>query len=93
MIALISMFFTIFIAELGDKTQVTTMLFASNGTHKPLTIILTVGLALFCSTLFAVAVGTFAQKYLESIPVKLISGLLFIAMGLYTIIQHYYFQK
>ena len=93
MLALVSMFFTIFIAELGDKTQITTMLFASNGTYKPLAIIITVSLALVCSTLFAVAVGTYAQKYLEHLPVKLISGILFIAIGVYTIIQHYYMQK
>ena len=91
MFALISMFFTILLAELGDKTQVTTMLFAANGQYKPLTIFLVSSFALCASSGFAVLVGVFGQKYLEHIPVKLIAGSIFIIMGAYTIFE--YFKK
>jgi putative Ca2+/H+ antiporter (TMEM165/GDT1 family) len=90
MLSIISIFFTIFFAELGDKTQVTTMLFAANGSYKPLTIFLAVCLALCTSSALAILVGLFAQKYLQYIPVKLISGSIFILMGLYSIYEYFY---
>ena len=89
MLSLISLFFTIFFAELGDKTQITTMLFTSNGSYKPFTIFIVASLALCASTAFAVLAGHFAQKYIQHVPVKLISGIVFVLMGIYTIYSYF----
>ena len=89
MFGLISIFFSIFLAELGDKTQITAMLFASQGGHKPLTILFVSCLALCLSTTIAVSIGYFGQEYIKHIPIKLISGIIFILLGFYNIYEYY----
>lgn len=86
---LIAVFVSIFLAELGDKTQLATVLFASGGEHKPWAIFLAAAAALVCSTAIAVLLGTFAAKYLAVIPLKLIAGLGFIAIGGWTLLDHF----
>lgn len=87
--ALIVMFAAVFLAELGDKTQLATVLFASNGRHSPLTVFLVAGGALLASTALAVLLGSMAERWLTMIPLKLIAGLGFIAIGVWTVWSHY----
>lgn len=87
--ALIVMFAAVFLAELGDKTQLATVLFASNGRHNPLTVFLVAGGALLASTALAVLLGSMAERWLTMIPLKLIAGLGFIAIGVWTVWSHY----
>lgn len=86
---LIPIFVTVFLAELGDKTQLATVLFASDGTRSPIAVFLAASLALTASTAVAVLFGAFAAKYMEMIPLKLIAGLGFVAIGLWTVMEHY----
>lgn len=60
-----SIFIFIFVAELGDKTQITTTGLAS--TYSIFIVWLGASLALFCSTLLAVYVGA---RWLANIPIK-----------------------
>lgn len=89
MSSLIAVFLSVFLAELGDKTQLATVLFASGGEHKPWQVFLAAACALTLSTAIAVLLGTFAAKYLAAIPLKLIAGLGFIAIGGWTLMDHF----
>jgi len=88
---LLVIFSTVFLAELGDKTQLATLLFASDAKNQasPLSVFLAAAGALVLSTAIAVALGTMAERYLTMIPLKLIAGLGFIAIGVWTVAAHF----
>ena len=82
MSAFFTIFITVFLAELGDKTQLATMLFATeDGGKNPWMIFAASALALTLSSAIAVLVGAFAAKYLTMIPLKLIAGMGFVVIG------------
>lgn len=87
--AIITIFFTVFFAELGDKTQLATVLFATDKQLSPWLIFLAAAGALVASTAIAVALGTMAERYLTMIPLKLIAGIGFIAIGAWTVWGHF----
>lgn len=89
MLKLASIFLAVFLAELGDKTQLATVLFATDKEHSPLVVFLAAAGALTLSTALAVALGTYGAKYLEAIPLKLIAGIGFVAIGLWTLADHF----
>lgn len=84
-----AIFITVFLAELGDKTQLATMLFATEGQHKPWVVFAAASLALIASTAIAVLLGTFAEKHLATLPLKLIAGTGFMLVGGWTIMEHF----
>jgi len=86
---LMTMFFTIFVAELGDKTQLATLLFASERKIAPLTVFLTAASALVIGTAIAVLLGTTASRYLSAVPLKLVAGIGFVLIGAWTITQYF----
>jgi putative Ca2+/H+ antiporter (TMEM165/GDT1 family) len=86
---LMTMFFTIFVAELGDKTQLATLLFASEKKVSPLTVFLTAASALVIGTAIAVLLGTAASRYMTAVPLKLIAGIGFVLIGAWTITQYF----
>lgn len=45
--------------------------------------------ALVASTAIAVALGTMAERYLAMIPLKLIAGVGFVAIGLWTLADYF----
>jgi len=89
MLKLFAVFSAVFLAELGDKTQLATLLFASEGEHHPVAVFFAAAGALVLSTALAVLVGTLASKYLEAIPLKLIAGSGFILLGCWTVFEHF----
>jgi putative Ca2+/H+ antiporter (TMEM165/GDT1 family) len=86
---LMTMFFTIFIAELGDKTQIATVLFASEGKAPPIFVFAASASALALGAAVSVVVGTMASRYLEGVPLKLIAGIGFIVIGGWSIFDYY----
>ena len=82
-------FATVFLAELGDKTQLATLLFAAERNTSPLLVFLAAAGALVLSSALAVALGVGAERYLSALPLKLIAGLGFIAIGLWTLWGHF----
>lgn len=86
---LIAVFLSVFLAELGDKTQLATLLFASGGEHKPWQVFLAAAAALTLSTAIAVLLGAFATKYLAVVPLKLIAGLGFLLIGGWTLADYF----
>jgi putative Ca2+/H+ antiporter (TMEM165/GDT1 family) len=86
---LLAMFFTIFIAEFGDKTQFATMLFASERKASPLIVFAASGGALLLSAAVATFLGTVASRYLAAVPLKLIAGIGFIIIGTISVVQYF----
>lgn len=89
LLKLASVFAAVFLAELGDKTQLATLLFASDRSLHPLHVFAAAAAALVVATALAVLVGSVASRYLEMIPLKLIAGIGFIAIGLWTLAEHF----
>ena len=78
----ITTFTTIFIAELGDKTQIATlMLSAESG--KPIIVFLGSSLALISSSLVGVLIGKWLSKNVSPSKFSLSTGILMITISLY----------
>ncbi|MDC7127258.1 MAG: TMEM165/GDT1 family protein [Spirochaetales bacterium] len=78
---IISTFFVIFLAELGDKTQFAAMA-ASAGCNKPVSILIGSVLALSLSSVIAVAAGSLIGNLIPARYIKIAAGVLFIVFGL-----------
>ncbi|KAA5803409.1 UPF0016 family protein [Alkalicaulis satelles] len=89
MTPLFVIFITVFLAELGDKTQLATVLFAADGRHHPALVFAAASAALVLSAGLAVLLGMAAERWLTMIPLKLIAGLGFIAIGAWTVWEHF----
>jgi len=89
MLKLASIFAVVFLAELGDKTQLATLLFASDREQNPVLVFAAAASALVLSTAIAVLVGSQAARYLEMVPLKLIAGLGFVVLGGWTLVEHF----
>lgn len=87
--AFFSIFAAVFLAELGDKTQLATVLFASDGKTSPWLVFVAAAGALVASTAVAVALGVAAERYLSGVPLKLIAGIGFIVIGMWTVAEHF----
>ena len=79
-----STFALVFLAELGDKTQLTVL--AQSAVHGRLAVCLAACLALCASTLLAVLFGGFLSRYVPPRVLHILSGALFILFGLLLII-------
>ncbi|MCW5588457.1 MAG: TMEM165/GDT1 family protein [Legionellales bacterium] len=82
-------YFTMLIAEIGDKTQLATMLFATEHQYPPWLIFLVCSAALITSTAIAVLVGNLASRYLTMVPLKLIAGVAFILIGVWMVVEYW----
>jgi putative Ca2+/H+ antiporter (TMEM165/GDT1 family) len=83
------MFATIFVAELGDKTQIATLLFASERENSPWIVFAASAGALVLGAAISVALGAFGSRWLQNVPLKLIAGIGFIGIGAWSIFQYY----
>jgi len=84
---LLTVFATVFIAELGDKTQLATMLFATDKEVSKLTIFLGASLALIATSAIGVLVGSAISDYISEKHLHYIAGTSFIIIGLWTLIR------
>ena len=89
MLKLATIFAVVFLAELGDKTQLATLLFASDRDQNPVLVFLAAASALVLSTAIAVLVGSQGARYLEAVPLKLIAGIGFVVLGGWTLVEHF----
>tara|TARA_B100000401_G_C52577414_1_gene610903 strand:+ start:166 stop:492 length:327 start_codon:yes stop_codon:yes gene_type:complete len=78
----ITTFSTIFIAELGDKTQIATlMLSAESG--KPLIVFLGSSLALICSSIVGVLIGKWISSKISPNKFAFLTGLLMTIISIF----------
>lgn len=89
MLQLTTIFIAVLVAELGDKTQLATLLFATDGKNHPILVFLAAAGALCLSSALAVALGTYGARYLDMIPLKLVAGTGFIAIGVWTLFEQF----
>ena len=80
-------FGTVFLAELGDKTQLATVLFASKPSVSLATVFIGASLALILSSAIAVAAGSVISHYVDPRYLSYIAGAGFIVIGIWTIAQ------
>ena len=78
-------FAAVFVAELGDKTQLATVLFATDKDVGKYSIFLAASAALVLSTALAVLAGTFLSEYINEKYLHYAAGLGFIAIGAFTL--------
>ena len=83
---LITSFSTIFLAELGDKTQLATlMLSAQSG--RPIIIFTGAALALITTSLLGVLIGQWISNNLPRQNFTVVSGLIMLSLGIYLATQ------
>ena len=83
---LISSFTTVFLAELGDKTQLATLLLAAQS-GSPWLVFLGAALALIATSLVGVLVGQWLSKVLPPERLELMAGVLMVSLGLWLGLQ------
>ena len=82
-----TVFTSVFIAELGDKTQLATMLFASDKDTSKLTVFLGASLALILTSAIGVAAGSIISQYVSEKTLRYLAGIGFIAIGVWTLVR------
>ena len=78
---------TVFLAELGDKTQLATLLFASSAPGSLLTVFIGASVALILTSAIGVLAGGLVAEYVNPKYLSYAAGVGFIAIGAWTIIQ------
>ncbi len=82
-----TVFITVFVAELGDKTQIATLLYSAHAENPKLTVFLASAAALVLSSLLGVLVGSFLSQTLNPKMLSWVAGVGFIAVGLITLVR------
>jgi len=77
---------TVFLAEVGDKTQMATMLFASEGKNNKWIVFAAASLALIAAAGIGVLVGGVLERFISPRTLKMIAGVGFILIGIWTIV-------
>ena len=83
---LFTTFVTVFIAEMGDKTQLTTITLSST-TNKPLAVFIGSSIALVLATLIGALAGGSIANLVPAFLLKLLSGLVFLIIGIKLLTQ------
>ncbi len=83
---LFTTFVTVFLAEMGDKTQLTTITLSST-TNKPLAVFIGSSLALISATLLGALAGGSIANLIPTFLLKLLSGLVFLIIGIKLLLQ------
>ena len=83
---LITSFSTIFLAELGDKTQLATLILSAQS-GRPLIIFIGAALALISTSLLGVLIGRWIANNLPRQNFTLVSGIIMLSLGIYLVIQ------
>ena len=84
---LATVFVSVFIAELGDKTQLATMLFAADKDVSKFTVFLGASLALILASAIGVFAGNFISQYVSPKMMTYFAGSGFILIGIITLIR------
>jgi putative Ca2+/H+ antiporter (TMEM165/GDT1 family) len=82
-----TVFGTVFLAELGDKTQLATLLFASRSPATLWTIFFAAAGALVITSALGVAAGAALSAYMNPKYLSYSAGVGFIAIGVWTLAQ------
>ena len=81
-----TVFATVFVAELGDKSQLATLLYASDASQPKLTVFAASAAALVLTSALGVLAGSLVGEYVNPRAVRWIAGLGFIAVGVWVLL-------
>jgi putative Ca2+/H+ antiporter (TMEM165/GDT1 family) len=84
--ALLTVFATVFMAELGDKTQLATVLFAADARNNPWLIFAASSAALVCAAGLGVMAGGWLSRHVDTRMLSIVAGVGFVAIGAWTVI-------
>jgi putative Ca2+/H+ antiporter (TMEM165/GDT1 family) len=84
---LLAVFGAVFIAELGDKTQLATMLFAADKDISKLTVFIGASSALIVASGIGVLAGAALTQYISEKHLHTIAGIGFMVIGLWTLLK------
>ena len=83
---LFTTFVTVFLAEMGDKTQLTTITLSSS-TNKPLAVFIGSSIALILATLLGALAGGSIASLIPDFILKMLSGIVFLLIGINLLAQ------
>ena len=83
---LLTVFGAVFIAELGDKTQLATLLFAADKGVSKWTVFLGASLALIVASGLGVLAGGLISQYISEKYLHYIAGAGFVGIGIWTLV-------
>ncbi len=81
----VTIFGAVFIAELGDKTQLATMLFAADKEVSKYLVFFAASAALIVASAIGVLAGSLLSEFISEKVLHYIAGVGFIAIGAYTL--------
>ena len=84
---LLTVFTSVFIAELGDKTQLATMLFAADKEVSKWTVFAGASMALIVASGLGVLAGGVISQYVSEKALHYVAGAGFIAIGIWTLVR------
>ncbi|MEQ8232623.1 MAG: TMEM165/GDT1 family protein [Gammaproteobacteria bacterium] len=84
---LLTVFATVFIAELGDKTQLATLLFAADRDVSRWVVFLGASAALVATSAIGVLAGGFIAAHVSARHLQIVAGVGFVAIGLWTLFK------
>lgn len=77
---IISTFLLVFVAELGDKTQITTMLLSAESESRT-AVFIGSAIALVCSSFVGVMLGSLLNKYIPPMVIQKTAAVAFVIIG------------
>jgi putative Ca2+/H+ antiporter (TMEM165/GDT1 family) len=84
---LVTVFVTVFIAELGDKTQLATFLFAADRQVNKVMVFAGASLALVLTSAIGVLAGAAISQVMGERMLRVIAGLGFVTIGIWTLMR------
>ena len=84
---LLTVFGSVFVAALGDKTQLATLVFASDKEVSKLTVFIGSASALVLTSAIGVLVGALLAQHINERYLHYAAGVGFIAIGLWTLLK------
>jgi len=83
---ILTVFISVFLAEIGDKTQLATMLFSADKSHSALNVFIGSATALVLASGIGVIAGSFISEIISPQTLKILAGAGFIIIGIWTIV-------
>ncbi len=84
---LLTVLSTVFVAELGDKTQLATLLFAADKEVSKFAVFLGASLALVLTSAIGVAAGGLISQFISEKHLHVIAGVGFMGIGVWTLLK------
>ena len=78
----LTIFAAVFVAELGDKTQLAALLLSAQS-GRPVLVFVGASLALICSSLVGVLLGRWLARVMPAQQLERLAGILMVALGLW----------